>query len=217
MKQGLQKNSKGVERDMRKRRPEKYELYEHAYMRLLNKYRADQSQNQGTYLVKMAWLGVKIVGSQPDARTREEAVKQFEFIEIIQGCLSTLRPKQFEQLFPIEKKYDGEKYEVKDYFYTRKYMDELPQDEPIGQNISELLWEYQNWDINFFTAESMGAISAMRRFDGHLGLFEEFMAQQGKDTPNTFKNSKGQAYYVRHGKPQKIKTSKSDYLRLVKG
>lgn len=57
---------------MRKRRPEKYELYERVYMRLLNKYRADQSQNQGTYLVKMAWLGVKIVGSQPDAEREKK-------------------------------------------------------------------------------------------------------------------------------------------------
>ena len=73
-----------------------------------------------------------------------------------------------------------------------------------------------NRDIMDFAVQGMVAMSAIRRFDGHLDLMEEFMAQQGMDTENTFKNGKGEVMYVRHGKPIKLKLNKKQHLHIVK-
>ncbi len=59
-------------------------------------------------------------------------------------------------------------------------------------------------------------MSALRRAEGHLDMMEEFMASQGMETPNTFKNSKGEAMYIRHGKPEKIHVTESNHLKVMK-
>lgn len=62
----------------------------------------------------------------------------------------------------------------------------------------------------------MGYMDDLRQHNGYLSTIEEFMASQGVKTANTFKNSKGEVLYVRHGKPEVIKKAKSKHLMLVK-
>jgi hypothetical protein len=58
--------------------------------------------------------------------------------------MSQLTPREFMNIFPIDKTYDGERFECKDYFYTIKIVRALDQDAPIGDKLDDLLWEYMN-------------------------------------------------------------------------
>lgn len=107
---------------------------------------------------------------------------------------------------------------MKDYYSTLEAIEELglQQNELIGDKLEDLLLDYMNDDIREFEVKSLTTISKIRRFEGHLHLFEEFMAANGHDTQNTFKNSKGQAFYVRNGIPEKIKMLNKSHLQVVK-
>lgn len=72
-----------------------------------------------------------------------------------------------------------------------------------------------NRDIHDFFVKSVINLSDLRQYEGHLNMFEEFMASQGMDTPNTFKDNKGKVMYVKDGKPQAI-GFKTNKLELVK-
>lgn len=197
----------------------KYNLYINAYIRTLEALPVYEGANQTSHLQKMVYYGVKAIGTHPKLKNYQEAVACFEFISNLKTVMSLLTLHEFMNVFPIEKVFDGAKYEMKDYYSTLEAINELELEphKQIGGSILELIMEYMNDDIMDFAVQGMVAMSAMRRFDGHLSLFEEFMTSEGHETTNTFKNAKGQVYYIRHGKPQKIKMSKSKHLRLVKG
>ena len=74
--------------------------------------------------------------------------------------MGTLKPKEFMELYPIPKEYDGHKYEIKDYFYTRDYIKGLEQENPIGTEVFNLLWEYQNRDLIHFNVNFMEYMKA---------------------------------------------------------
>lgn len=189
-------------------------LYMNSFIKTLKEYATDQEQNS-KHLPKIIYLGVKSVLTYHKPKSKEDVQRYFDFISSIKGLMSLLTPKEFINIFPIIKNYDGQKYETKDYFYTRDYVRTLDSEKPIGEKITEFLWEYWNWDIHHFCVESIGCISDLRRYDGHLSVFEEFSASQGIETPNTFQNSKGQAFYTRQGKPIKIAMSNSRHLKVV--
>lgn len=198
---------------------DKHVYYLNAFIRVLK----ESTENPGVngiepYLERMAFYGLKTVITSPEPTTKEEAVSDFELISIVRSFMSWLTLKQFINLFPIEKNYDGYKYEMKDYYSTLEAIEELglQQNELIGDKLEDLLWDYMNDDIREFEVKSLTTISKIRRFEGHLHLFEEFMAANGHDTQNTFKNSKGQAFYVRNGKPEKIKMLNKSHLQVVK-
>ncbi|WP_107841368.1 hypothetical protein [Metasolibacillus meyeri] len=196
----------------------KHKLYIKAYIRSLKACPTEEGADQSKYIPKIIFYGVRAVGTYPKLKNYEEAVTCFEFIAGLKGIMSLLTLHEFMNIFPIEKTFDGAKYEIKDYYSTVEAIQELglQPHERIGERILELIIEYMNDDIMHFAVQSMTAMSAIRRFDGHLDLMEEFMATQGMDTPNTFRNSKGEAIYVRYGKPVKLRLNKKQHLRIVK-
>jgi len=203
----------------KRRSIDKHVYYLNAFIRVLK----ESTENPGVYgiepyLERMAFYGLKTVITSPEPTTKEEAVSDFELISIVRSFMSRLTLRRFMNLFPIEKNYDGYKYEMKDYYSTLEAIEELglQQNELIGDKLEDLLWDYMNDDIREFEVKSLTTISKIRRFEGHLHLFEEFMAANGYDTQNTFKNSKGQAFYVRNGKPEKIKMLNKSHLQVVK-
>lgn len=200
----------------------KFELYNAAYLRVLEKTLTELSEgdDQATLrnIEKIIWYGVKRIITMPKYKDYELAVSNFQFISSIKSLMECMTLKQFMTTFPIEKTYDGERWGVKDYYYTINYIKEIglnPQDE-LGEHTLELLTAYMNPDICDLFVKSLTTMSAIRRHEGHLSLFEEFMASEGHKTTNTFKDSAGQAYYVRDGKPEKIKMNNKNHLEIVK-
>lgn len=113
--------------------------------------------------------------------TSDVTDKSFEFFEVISGCLSTLTTKEFMQIFPIEKNYDGEKYQMKDYFSTMEMIAGYDAEEAIGfDNIQNFLWDYQNRDIRDFMVKGIGSMDRIRRQNGEMGIVEEFLSNHEK-------------------------------------
>ncbi|WP_289891448.1 hypothetical protein [Virgibacillus pantothenticus] len=55
----------------------------------------------------------------PEKREYDEISSAFQIANAIQDTTGKLTPKEFMNIFPIDKEFDGDKYEMKDYS-TRK-------------------------------------------------------------------------------------------------
>lgn len=200
----------------------KFDLYNAAYLRVLDitltELNAGDEQATLRNIEKIIWYGVKRIITMPEYKDYELAVSDFQSICSIKSLMECMTLKQFMTTFPIEKTYDGERWGVKDYYYTVNYIKEIglnSQDE-LGEHTLELLTEYMNPDIHDLFVKSLTTMSAIRRYEGHLSLVEEFMASEGHGTTNTFKDQTGQAYYMHDGRPQKIKMNNKNHLKVVK-
>lgn len=199
---------------------EKYLMYFHAYTRVLKKCpKGDNQQDEQVrkrYYSSIALLGVKMFCHYPPIKSKEDAINCFNGISALKGIIGFLTLREFMNIFPIRKDFKSQKYGFKDYFHTIQAIQELglEMDEPIGDKVLEFLVEYVNDDIDEFIAQSMIAMNAIRQHEGHLHLWEEFLASIGEETENTFRNSKNEAFYVHKGKPVKIQ--RASRLKVVK-
>lgn len=134
-------------------------------------------------LKKDLYLMIKLKGmsgckllkcSEPDFVKNE-----FQLIEMICDMVGAFTPREFMNMFPIEKTFDGERYQWKDYFYTRNYIERFGMDKLIGDKASEFLMEYQNWDITHFMVYWMEVVSQMNILQGGKDILLEFMEEQG--------------------------------------
>lgn len=200
----------------------KHKLYGAAFRRILDQtiQQIDDGDEQAVNnnIEKIIWYGVKDIITSPQHDDYELNISYFTSISNIKGLLATMTLQQFMNTFPIKKDFNGHKWGSKDYFYTKGYIENigLKPEDLIGGHALELIAEYWNDDISNLFVKNLTIMSRIRRNEGHLGIFEEFMAEQGGDTPNTFKDSLGQRYYVRDGKPQKLNWNKTKHLTVIK-
>ncbi len=138
-------------------------------------------------LAKIGFAGIKYVCSMRDVarenrrlgidkgRTLEEEQIRFIVIDSIFTILSCLTLRNFVTIFPIDKTYDGDKWEEKDYYYTMQVLSEVDWDKPIGRDeLSELLWDYMNADLRHAYMEYTSAMSAMFKAQTGKGIAEKF-------------------------------------------
>lgn len=192
----------------------KYSLYLNALINVLEELKKDTLNKH--YIKQNVLYSVKLISLTREPKGYDEIRNMFEFISATNTFISYLTPREFMNLFPVSKFYDGDRYGMKDYHYTMDYINSMNKDEPIGEKALEFLVEYTNRDIHIFNMKSVMCLSRLRQYDGHLGLMEEFLAANGHDTTNTFKNDKGKAMYVRNGKPTLVKEFKTNRLELIK-
>ena len=96
-------------------------------------------------------------------------------------------------------------------------VDRLDQNEPIGIEILDFLWDYHNTEIRFFTVHLMGFMSDLRRLEGYPGILEEWAAENNIETYTVHNDPQGKKFMVgSHGSTMRIKTSIPKYLRMVK-
>lgn len=159
------------------------DLYRRQYLNeLKNNFIFDEADFNFDNHKKLIYWGVKVMGREREKpQTIEEAYSQFNARSVLIDWIGLLTPRQLMILFPIEKDYDGAKYQIKDYFYTMDVCVKHGLDTRIG-NAFEFLWDYQNWDTSHLVIEYMSDISNVRRFEGHPGLMEEFAAKNGLKT-----------------------------------
>ena len=157
----------------------------------------------------------------------------FYFSEAIES-LKTLTPKVLQQLFPISKIYDGEKFDCLDYYTTKKSLSEFNENEPFyitdykfkmteeelkkrEEKVSFLIMEYQNKDIRKFNIGYMVLSNKLNRMingtDAMDKLFEEFpklkensiKSYTDKNGKKYFIDSKGKAHRARPNIPKNWK------------
>lgn len=105
----------------KKRTKTKQEIYSNAMDRVCDEL-SKKDLNSGRsevrdILAKVAYYGVMTVNScDPYKLTYKELQRQFQVAELSKSALSLLSYKEIQQYFPIEKEYNGERWEVKDTF-----------------------------------------------------------------------------------------------------
>ena len=132
---------------------------------------------------RFLYLLIKYVGCSFNSNKvygEKEIREWFSFIETVSYMIAYMTPKEFAGMFPIEKTYDGAKYECKDYFYTKEYVADFGEDVQIGNDkVEEFLFAYQNWDINFYMVAWMGIVNRMHQVNGGRDMLVEFFEEQG--------------------------------------
>lgn len=128
---------------IQKDKPDYYALYSTAFINQLKsadvRYKTVEQYDKDT-LKKLILLGVKtVVAIESRKKDKDSLTLLFSIISFVNSLMELLTPREFETIFPIDKVYDGERWEMKDYFYTRKYIEEFGIDKIIGKDIDEFL------------------------------------------------------------------------------
>ena len=184
---------------------------------------ADYSQED---LMKIAFSGIKYVNSVREIRrenerngtgyhqTLEESQAVFQLIDAIFTIMGYIKLKNLITTFPVKKEFDGEKWGCKDYLYTMDVLSKMDMDKPIGRdNISELLWDYQNDDLREAYVEFTCAMSAIYRSQTGKGIAEKFCDDNGIGT-YTVNNETGIIRDNQTGHTMKLK--KRSNIQIVK-
>ncbi|MEK4185676.1 hypothetical protein [Paenibacillus sp. FSL L8-0494] len=207
---------------IKKDKPDYYTMYSNAFIRCLEKLAEKNLSVLDSDLIerkRLVYYGIKLTNlDDSEIYDYKYLIKVLQRTEYIKLVMSSLTPSELENIFPIEKKYDGTRYEVKDYFYTKNVLNKLDKSTNIGEKINDLLWDYQNWDISLFVVNSMSLVSDIRRSQGQKGLMEEFLDEKNVPyyTMHTDEKGKGYLENSQTGEVTKVQKPKPRYLNIVK-
>lgn len=178
-------------------------------------------------LMKIALSGIKYICSLRDLqrendilktgykRSLEESQVMFQLIDAIFTVCGYLTLRNFVTTFPIEKDFDGAKWECKDYFYTMEVLSKMDWDKPIGRdNISNLLWDYKNHELRNAYIEYSCIMSNIYRSQTGKGIAETWLEDMGVKT-YTINDDLGIIRDNKTGEIRKL-SKKPSHLQIVK-
>ncbi|ASV67223.1 hypothetical protein [Cytobacillus kochii] len=192
----------------------KYLLYLDAYIKAGDKLTNDPEE----YLNQIIFYGVKVIYEAEKPIDYNQTLTLFKLASTTKMLMGRLTPKEFINLFPINKWFKGDKYGMKDYFYTMNYINTLDQNELISEDISEFLLEYTNREINIFNVKLMSYMSDLRRYEGKTSFLEEWASMNNVDTYTLHKKNDGKEFLINRntGKSIAIKKPIPKYLKRIK-
>lgn len=177
-------------------------------------------------IMKIALSGIKYICSWRDVKrknnrlgvehqqTLEEAQATFQLIDAIFTVCGFLTLRNFVTTFPIEKYYKGAKWEEKDYFYTMEVLSKMDWDKPISRNeLSELLWDYDNEDLRHAYVEFTTAMSAIYRAQTGKGIAETWCDNMGI---HTYTEDKETGIMKNNRTGDIMKPKKTSHIQIVK-
>lgn len=136
-----------------------------------------KESNSRTDIIKAVNHGVRAVLAEDKKICNPEYM--FKLCELVSCFLERITPQELMQVFPIEKEYDGKKWETKDYYYTMNAMKTHGLNRLIGDGDTEmLLWDYMNWHMRIFQVAYMSAMSDIYRQQTGEGIMERFCREQ---------------------------------------
>ena len=195
-------------------------IYSKLFDKALNNYVDDEENKK--YMKQLAFYGVKTVNEVMKKRESTEyeyLLKFFEFVEIVKTAISLLTPNELLTVFPIDKTFDGDKYETKDYFYTMNELKKIGMNNVVGSNIDYLLWDYMNSDINRFLVNSMSIMDDIYKMETGCGILEKWADENNISMYKVCKNETTNQEFLfepKTGKSFSIKKQSPKYLQPVK-
>ena len=176
-------------------------------------------------LAKIGFAGIKYICSMreitrenrklgiDESRTLAEEQLRFTVIDSIFTILGCLTLRNFVTTFPIDKTYDGAKWECKDYFSTMDVLSKMDWDKPIGRDeLSELLWDYDNEELRHAYIEFTTAMSAIYRAQTSKGIMEKFLEDRGVPT---YTMDKETGIMKNNQTGDIVKTQKVSHIKIV--
>lgn len=153
----------------------KSRLWMKAYLKAKHDKMSDQK--------KIALYGVKsaVLKEIVQPHSKKAAQRNLAFFQDIIHSLSLLTPTELENIFPIVKKFNGSRHEMKDYFTTRKSLEKIDINKPIGEGIVDFLRNYYNADIFRLVSRYYEAMDNVLRSMGKPTILELFAQESGTD------------------------------------
>lgn len=138
---------------------------------------------RGINLSRYIYLAVKVYGKENVAEVNHtKAVKscleiesRYQELKRVMETIGRLSPVELLGMYPVDKEYNGEKWGIKDYFYTMNRLRRLPVDKPIGdaQDVACLLWDYQNQDLEFLLLQWQNVLGDLHIYCNDPGPQDE--------------------------------------------
>lgn len=153
----------------------KRRLWQRAYEKLLSRMKSGEGE-QDQQFKQFLFYGIKYYGIWFEKS--DDLNNQSKQMTLIVSLMRTFTPRQFMEMFPIDKTYDGERYEMKDYYSCMESIHENGIDELIKEPF-EFLWDYWNWDTSRFLMNYMSVMSDLRKLETGIGIVEEFFQNEG--------------------------------------
>lgn len=193
---------------------------------IFGKYRKidDWSQDE---LMKAALCGVKYMNSviEIEAVTHrvdntyqtpfEAKQTAFKLIDALFGIIGRIKLKNLIKIFPIDKDYDGAKWECKDYFFTMDVLREKGLDNAIGRdNVFDLMWDYMNSELRELTVFYMSCMSAMYQRQTGVSFMDKFCEDNNIDSYSVDREN-GIIVNNQTGKIAKL-SNKPSFMQIVK-
>jgi len=188
----------------------KLEIYQRQFTKSLPDAFADDHM-----LEKSVFNGLRMVVHMGKPETYEQLRKQYHLSELVLELVNWLTPRKFTALFPIDKDFDGKRWETKDFFSTVEAIDNHGWDEPISDAV-EFLWDYHNHETREFLVKYMGLVSDLRRMQGQPGILDEWAAQSGVHVFHLYSDQVGSQYIIdENGRSKPVRKANAKHLRLV--
>lgn len=110
------------------------------------------------------WLGRELVFENQN-KEYYDTETIWNVSELYKSLVSQLTYREFLEIYPVEKRYDGDKTETRDYYSTMSFLSTVDLDSTIGskENVMDLFWEFSNWELLDVALASMDATSDMGR------------------------------------------------------
>ncbi len=162
--------------------------FANAYLGLLLKHDGYIPYEDKDELKKFIFLVVNYVSrdrliSEIKNSEEETIFREFYLMSEFMDAIGSLTPIELTQIFPIDKTYDGKKFQCKDYFYSMDVIKKHGPDKVIGKgNAFNFLWDYENMRVRLFLVEYMSAMSNLYKLQSGKGIMEEFLEENGVDT-----------------------------------
>ena len=107
----------------------------------------------------------------------------FKLIDALFGIIGRIKLKNLIKIFPIDKDYDGAKWECKDYFFTMDVLREKGLDNAVGRdNVFDLMWDYENRELRKLTVFYMSCMSAMYQRQTGVSFMDKFCEDNNIDS-----------------------------------
>ena len=121
--EGIVSEEKTVVPEKNEVNSEKNAIYSAAYQRFLRKNQVNDVEKLPKDKAKQyIFLGIKAYGVEYARREKRPGIQgitnRYSELSKIMQSIGTLTPQQLQQMFPISKEYDGDRYEMKDYYFT---------------------------------------------------------------------------------------------------
>ena len=199
----------------------KSEIYERIFFSKIEGIGLKDSYTRDNWK-QLTFYGIRFfnfLDSEKKSASLEEAQARFELLEIVSSFTGMLMPNEFTNIFPVTKKYDGYKWEMKDYYSTMEHINTLDRDKPIMEQEEPLqfLYEYDNEDVFKFSVASMMVISNLCKFQGQKTPLEILCEENNITTYSKF-DSCGKEYLKNNqtGKVIKITKPLPKHMRIIK-
>lgn len=178
-------------------------------------------------LMRVALCGVKYIKYVADIERENQrldfnyqtsfAVKEasFHLIDALFGIIGRIKLNNLIKVFPIDKTYDGDKWDCKDYFFTMDVLKKRGLDNAVGRDeVFDLMWDYMNKDLRKFTVFYMSCMSAMYKQQTGIGFAEKFCEDNGIGT-YTIDRENGLVIDNQSGEIAKM-SNKPSFMQIVK-